>query len=242
MAGDWIAIRPELIDEPKVISISVDTGIDVYGVVGRLLRVWGWFGTHTLKGNAPSVTETYLNALVGNDAFIQAMKKVEWIEQKDGSIAVHNYDAYNSKSAKRRLLTARRVAKHKAQKGNAGSVTDALPTEQNSDSAVLKDYPQPIPRITRQPTGRKLTGDDADAVLEKRKGTNNCANNGEVSFRVATIMGDRGCDKSFRDVYRKIAPISIVERVANHYDKIAANIKNPGAWWRRQLNKAGVQA
>lgn len=52
MAGDWIAMRVDLADDPAVIQIAAMLGIDEYGVIGRLLKVWSWANSQTTDGNA----------------------------------------------------------------------------------------------------------------------------------------------------------------------------------------------
>lgn len=63
------------------------------------------------------------------------MKSVGWMVEEEGVISLPNFDRHNGKTAKNRLLTAKRVASHKAAngkgnaKGNAPSVSGALPKE-----------------------------------------------------------------------------------------------------------------
>ena len=63
MAGDWIPIRIELVDDPDVMGIAKELGIRREQVVGHLLRLWGWASTHTTDGHAPGVTDVTLDAL-----------------------------------------------------------------------------------------------------------------------------------------------------------------------------------
>ena len=54
-----------------------------------------------------------------------------WMHEVDGVISLPHFDRHNGKTAKNRLLTAKRVANHKAAnaKGNAQGVSGALPKE-----------------------------------------------------------------------------------------------------------------
>ncbi len=74
------------------------------------------------------------------DGFAKAMEAIGWLSLDDHNeqISIPGFDLHHGKSAKKRLLTARRVAKLRLlsnaesnAKSNAGGVTDALPTEQN---------------------------------------------------------------------------------------------------------------
>jgi hypothetical protein len=129
MAGDWIKFELTTLDKPEVCQLADLAGIDPDAVVGKLMRVWGWFDQQTEKGNAPSVSKKLLDRLVGVTGFCDFMKGVGWMEEEGGDISLPHFDRHNGKTAKNRALTAKRVASHKS-KGNAPSVTNALPREE----------------------------------------------------------------------------------------------------------------
>ena len=56
MAGDWIKFELTTMDKPEVCQIADVAGIDPDAVVGKLMRVWGWFDQQTEDGNAPSLS------------------------------------------------------------------------------------------------------------------------------------------------------------------------------------------
>jgi hypothetical protein len=131
MAGDWIKFELTTLDKPEVCQIADLADIDPDAVVGKLMRVWGWFDQQTENGNAPSVSKKLLDRLVGVVGFCEHMKSVAWMIELDGVISLPHFDRHNGKTAKNRLLTAKRVANHKASNGksNAVSVSGALPKE-----------------------------------------------------------------------------------------------------------------
>lgn len=131
MAGDWIKFELTTMDKPEVCLIADLAGIDPDAVVGKLMRVWGWFDQQTENGNAPSVSKKLLDRAVGVTGFCEHMKSVGWMAEADGMISLPHFERHNGKTAKNRLLTAKRVANHKAgnAKGNARTVTSALPKE-----------------------------------------------------------------------------------------------------------------
>ncbi|MGY2158594.1 DnaT-like ssDNA-binding domain-containing protein [Pseudomonas tolaasii] len=131
MAGDWIKFELTTLDKPEVCQIADLADIDPDAVVGKLMRVWGWFDQQTEKGNAPSVSKKLLDRLVGVTGFCEHMKSVDWMIESEGVISLPHFDRHNGKTAKNRLLTAKRVANHKAANGksNAASVSGALPKE-----------------------------------------------------------------------------------------------------------------
>lgn len=136
MAGEWLKFDASTPDKPEVLAITVAMGWDDPDLtVGKLLRVWRWFDQQTIDGNAPGVTSALLDRLLGVTGLCEAMAKVGWLVITDDGISLPNFDRHNGKTAKDRALTAKRVANHKTNakgngKGNAVSVSDALPREE----------------------------------------------------------------------------------------------------------------
>ena len=108
MAGDWIKMRNDLAEDPAVIGIGEKTDLDGYGVVGRLHKLWSWADRQSRDGNAPSVTEKWIDRYVERDGFARAMSDAGWLEIKSIGISFPNFDRHNGKSAKSRALAADR--------------------------------------------------------------------------------------------------------------------------------------
>jgi hypothetical protein len=73
MAGEWLPMRMDLTDDPAVISMAAALNMDEFAVVGRLHRLWGWANRHLSSGNAPSVTEQWIDRFVSAPGFAAAM-------------------------------------------------------------------------------------------------------------------------------------------------------------------------
>ena len=159
MAGDWIPMRVALRETHQVFSISEATGLEVDTVVGKLLRLWGWFDQHTENGNAP-VTLVYADRVAECAGFAQAMQKVGWLTIENGVMSVTEFDKYFSQGGKRRLLTARRVAHFRKRSCNA----PALPTQ---------PQPQPqqkIPTVSKRgSTFKPPTLDEVRAYFAEKQ-------------------------------------------------------------------------
>ncbi len=140
MAGDWIPMRCNLAQEPEVIAVAAATNIDEDAVVGKLHRLWSWANQHTTDGNARSVTYFWINRFLSCEGFAEALEEQGWLSVGKAGVRFPKFDRFNSQGAKRRVLTAKRVAEHKSKKGNARSVSDALPKEENRRVYI---YPLP---------------------------------------------------------------------------------------------------
>lgn len=153
MAGDWIEYEKSLAEKPEVILIGSITGLDRFGVVGRLLEIWAWFDSHTEDGNAVGVTKAFIDAKVSVTGFCDAMIKAGWIKEIGGEcngLSVTDFTKHMGASAKKRLKNAKRVQNHRKraeekQNCNAQSVTEELPqnrtehyyTHTHTDGRVL---------------------------------------------------------------------------------------------------------
>lgn len=111
MAGDWIKFELATIDKPEVLLMADLLSLTSDDVVGKLLRVWGWFDQRSVNGDAGGVTNVtlmkFIDRHVGRQGFAACMKQVGWLTD-DG---LPNFDRHNGESAKNRALTKKRMKK-----------------------------------------------------------------------------------------------------------------------------------
>lgn len=152
MAGDWIKFELATPDKPEVWAIAAALNIDPDAVVGKLLRVWGWFDQQTENGNAPSVSKMLLDRLVGVTGFCNAVIDAEWMLDDGKQLSLPHFDRHNGKTAKNRALTAKRVAGHKAKtnaEGNEKVTQTPLPKEEKRrEENNIKDKANGKPLVT----------------------------------------------------------------------------------------------
>jgi len=108
--------------DPAVFEMAAELGQDELSVVGRLWKVWSWADQHCVDGNAVGVTGVTLDRIVGVTGFAAALRKVGWLQGEEGMLVFPHFERHNGQTAKKRGLTAARVAKFR----NARGVTDAL--------------------------------------------------------------------------------------------------------------------
>jgi len=123
MSRPWIKMRTDLDDDPHVIEMAAALGVHENHVVGMLWKIWSWADSHSLDGNALRVTCVTLDRFAGVSGFADALRKVGWLDGRDGSLSLPRFAEHNGQTAKTRAETAERVAKHR----NAKSVTDVTP-------------------------------------------------------------------------------------------------------------------
>lgn len=138
MAGEWLKFEKSTPDKPEVFAIAAITGLDPDAVVGKLLRVWSWFDTHTESGNASLVTSLLLDRIAGVTGFCEAMQSVGWLVADGSGVMLPKFDRHNGATAKHRADTARRVARFRAcnDSRNDQLVTSALAREEKRREEV----------------------------------------------------------------------------------------------------------
>ena len=147
MAGSWIKFDTSTSDKPEVWEIASKLDIDPDAVVGKLLRVWTWFDEQTNAGtNAPSVSKALLDRRVSVSGFVSAMIEVGWMIEEDGALSLPNFDRHNGETAKKRALTAKRVAKHGKTNASSvsASVSSALAREEKRREDITNKQPHPF--------------------------------------------------------------------------------------------------
>lgn len=139
MAGEWLKFEKATPDKPEVFAIAAKLDMDPDAVVGKLIRVWSWFDTHTVSGNGAGVTRALLDRIAGVAGFVAAMESVDWIVVAPSGVSLPNFDRHTGETAKSRALGAKRASEHRA-KSNGHSVTStvttALPREEKRREEV----------------------------------------------------------------------------------------------------------
>ena len=145
MAGDWLKIEICTPEKPEVHLMAEHLKIDPDAVVGKLIRVWAWFDQHTMDGNAASVTAALLNRVAGQAEFTTAMVSVGWLKDSGGAMSLPAFDRHNGKTAKNRVLSAKRQTAFRSKTSNALVTESTLPRE---EKIYIKEQPpaaMPLP-------------------------------------------------------------------------------------------------
>lgn len=134
MAGEWIKVRTNLWDDPRVSQLCDMTGAQEATIVGGLYWLWATADEHTETGLMPGLSAIAVDRKTGIRGFGAALVSIGWIEDTPDGIMLVRFDEHNGASAKSRAQTAKRVANHK---GNAKVTVPALPERYPSVSDAL---------------------------------------------------------------------------------------------------------
>jgi hypothetical protein len=152
MSGDWIKMRNNLWDDPRVSRLCDMTGESEAAVVGGLYWLWASADEHTEDGYMPGLSVTGIDRKTGIKGLGQALVDIGWIEDTEGGITIQRFDEHNGTSAKRRCMEAKRKAD-----GRKVSASDADEVQTESaeigTSCVAKEEKNIKTKTNAQPTG-----------------------------------------------------------------------------------------
>ena len=198
MSTEWIKFEKATSDKPEVHTMAAQLGIDPDAVVGKCLRVWGWFDTHSADGNAPVTVKALLDRFTGVTGFCDALIACGWMSETGAQISITDYGRHNGAPAKKRAQTRDRVnlKRERDANGNAPSVTRALPEQEQEEEGyslsprasapeggalpqaviakieeIVRTYPKRQGEVEAQRTlaERHLAGEDLEAILTRTR-------------------------------------------------------------------------
>jgi hypothetical protein len=162
-AGDWIKMRNNLWDDPRVAQMCVLMSQPEAVIVGCLYRLWALADEHTEAGTIPKLSPAGLDRKVGYDGFSTALTAVGWLRETEVGLVIERFDEHNGQTAKRRASEAKRKASDRGDESSPQSVRSGA-DELRTDSG-----PRNRMRRTRSNTGSG-SGQASANGSERRRG------------------------------------------------------------------------
>lgn len=150
MSGDWIKMRSNLWDDPRVGRLCDLTNHPEAAVIGALYWLWATADQHSEDGVLPGLSLRQIDRKTGIPGFGTALCEIDWLTDDPAGVVIARFEDHNGASAKKRAQTAKRVANHRSGNGdetqcdpssNAPSVTSALAREEKEEDK--ETTPQP---------------------------------------------------------------------------------------------------
>lgn len=135
MAGDWIKMRGNLWDDPRVSRLCDLTEQTEAAVIGGLYWLWATADQHTEDGILPGLTLRQIDRKSGVPGLGKALCDIGWLVDHPEGVRILRFEEHNGASAKKRAVTAKRVANHRS--GNADVTPAALQIVDHSVSGAL---------------------------------------------------------------------------------------------------------
>lgn len=153
MAADWIKMRGNLWDDPRVARLCDLCDCGEAQIVGGLYWLWATADQHTEDGLMPGLTLRQINRKTGIRNFGEALCEVGWIEDRESSVVINRFEEHNGSSAKRRAADAQR-------KANSRSTSAQCPEDQAGASAIL---PANVVSLSARDADKERTPDGQNA-------------------------------------------------------------------------------
>lgn len=113
MAGDWIKVEKATARKPEVLHLSTLLDIHPDHAFGLCFRFWSWCDDQLASCHAAGVTFVTLDSVIGHAGFASALVKVGWLQVREGSLVIPNFERHLSESAKNRALSGKRQKKRR---------------------------------------------------------------------------------------------------------------------------------
>lgn len=110
MAGDWIKMRCNLWDDPRVGALVDTTNSHEAPVIGALYWLWSTADQHTEDGCMPGLTTRQIDRKTGIPGFADALIGIGWLREDPQGVVIAKFTEHNGQSAKRRCADAQRKA------------------------------------------------------------------------------------------------------------------------------------
>lgn len=126
MAGDWIKMRGNLWDDPRVARLVDLTDSGEACVVGALYWLWATADQHSEDGILHGLTLRAIDRKTGLQGFGAALIEIGWLADHPEGVRIVRFDEHNGSSAKRRSTDAQRKA---AVRSLSATEADTVKTE-----------------------------------------------------------------------------------------------------------------
>ena len=159
MAGDWIKMRSNLWDDPRIGRVVDITDSTEAAVIGAMYWLWTTADQHTTDGVMPGLTLRGIDRKTGLTGFGAALVTIGWLEEFAEGVRLMRFDEHNGESAKRRCVDAKR-------KANVRS----LSAKDRTDGGQDKDDPRRNSELEKEKEKEKeLTPTTPDGVVVASK-------------------------------------------------------------------------
>lgn len=108
MAADWIKMRGNLWDDPRIARICDITDQPEAMVVGALYWLWASADQHTEDGLLPGLSTRAIDRKTGVAGFADALIQIGWLADHPEGVRIVKFTEHNGASAKRRAEDAKR--------------------------------------------------------------------------------------------------------------------------------------
>lgn len=154
MAGDWIKMRGNLWDDPRVAKLADMTNSHEATIIGALYWLWATADQHTEDGIMPDLSTRSIDRKTGVAGFANALISIGWLTIEGDGVSLPEFEKHNGSSSKKRMQTAKRVAKFVA-----ANASNTQPSPNTNAHSVSKSVSAALPREEKRREEIKTGGE-----------------------------------------------------------------------------------
>ncbi len=155
MAGEWIKMRTNLWDDPRVSHLCDLVDQPEAMVVGGLYWLWSMADEHSEDGVLPGMALRAIDRKTGVAGLGDALVQIGWLAEVEGGIEVVKFSEHNGVSAKRRCQDAQRKASVRnpsaSQADKSRTPTGAREEKNIKPSHTAREPIEPEPEPAEEP-------------------------------------------------------------------------------------------
>ena len=114
MAGQWIPWVVGLQQKSEVVRMAKACGVHPYEMAARCMIVWSWAQEQTVDGIVHGLSPADVSSTVGIPGMGEVLESVGWLVDVGDAIAFPNWERFNGRPAKARLLAAERKRRERS--------------------------------------------------------------------------------------------------------------------------------
>lgn len=204
MSG-WFPMDLNLQDKPEFLAVRSILKIDADLLVGKLWKFWGWFDSQSEDGFLPFVSGDVIDERIGVPGFAQAMVRVEWLTLEDHGARMPGFEKRHSNSEKKRMGSARRMAKSRGRQIADDRNDSATEAQQERNTNATEASP------TRQDKTRHSSPNGERSAREAKPARDSIPLEGPGSFKAFYAAYPKKSDpkdaeKAFQKVVKELSP------------------------------------
>ena len=108
MAGHWIPWEIGLHQKSEVVRMAKACDVHPHEMAARCMIVWAWAQDQTVDGIITGLTAADISGTVGIPGIGEALAAVGWLMDLGDGIAFPNWERFNGRPSKQRMLSAER--------------------------------------------------------------------------------------------------------------------------------------
>lgn len=113
MAGDWLKVEKSTPEKPEVMAVAALLNVSLGDAFLGCFRVWCWADLHTKNGHLLYATPQAVDSIARLPGLSDALIKIGWLQVRENSLAIPNFDRHMGHSAKQRVDAAERQREHR---------------------------------------------------------------------------------------------------------------------------------